>query len=309
MQKIGDIPNTRADSNGEFTDGNVAGGVSPTILPAEWFNTIQRELINVLISAGIKPDSDKFDQVATAVSKLITDGGFLKKNNNLSEINTAGSSSVISALTNLKLTESTDGYVGRSVRVTTFPESGTITFAANVKVVRFKIWGAGQGGGSATAVTSPTGGASGAGGGYVEVIANVKSLGLATVAITIGSGGAPAVLNSGSQGVAGGATVVGTLATANGGVNGTGGSVSVNSLIGTIIAVNGQNGQGGGVSGTGANGGAASGSFGGLPHASSVGDSGGFPGGGAAGGANIGPGNNYIGGRGANGLVIVEEYA
>ncbi|SUQ01928.1 bacteriophage tail fiber protein [Yersinia ruckeri] len=24
MQKIGDIPNTRADSNGEFTDGNVA---------------------------------------------------------------------------------------------------------------------------------------------------------------------------------------------------------------------------------------------------------------------------------------------
>lgn len=27
MQKIGDIPNTRADSHGEFTDGNVAGGV------------------------------------------------------------------------------------------------------------------------------------------------------------------------------------------------------------------------------------------------------------------------------------------
>nr|WP_227720583.1 hypothetical protein [Yersinia proxima] len=48
MQKIGSIPNTRADSNGEFTDGNVAGGVPPTILPAEWFNTIQRELMSIL---------------------------------------------------------------------------------------------------------------------------------------------------------------------------------------------------------------------------------------------------------------------
>lgn len=53
MQKIGNIPNTRADNNGEFTDGNVAGGVPPTILPAEWFNTIQRELISVLSAAQV----------------------------------------------------------------------------------------------------------------------------------------------------------------------------------------------------------------------------------------------------------------
>lgn len=104
MQKIGDIPNTRADSNGEFTDGNVAGGVPPTILPAKWFNTIQRELISVLSAAGITPDSNKFDQVLTAVSKLITDGGFLKTVNNLSEIKTAGAAAVASTLTNLGLT-------------------------------------------------------------------------------------------------------------------------------------------------------------------------------------------------------------
>ncbi len=104
MQKIGDIPNTRADSNGEFTDGNVAGGVPPTILPAAWFNTIQRELISVLSAAGITPDSNKFDQVLTAVSKLITDGGFLKTVNNLSEIKTAGAAAVASTLENLGLT-------------------------------------------------------------------------------------------------------------------------------------------------------------------------------------------------------------
>lgn len=101
MQKIGNIPNTRADNNGEFTDGNVAGGVPPTILPAEWFNTIQRELISILSAAGITPDSNKFDQVSKAVSKLITDGGFLKTVNNLSEIKTAGAAAVAATLANL----------------------------------------------------------------------------------------------------------------------------------------------------------------------------------------------------------------
>uniref|UniRef100_UPI0016439FCC tail fiber protein n=1 Tax=Yersinia bercovieri TaxID=634 RepID=UPI0016439FCC len=74
MQKIGDIPNTRADNNGEFTDGNVAGGVPPTILPAEWFNTIQRELMSILAAAEIEADSDAFDQVLLSIQKLVSEG-------------------------------------------------------------------------------------------------------------------------------------------------------------------------------------------------------------------------------------------
>ncbi|HDL7929388.1 TPA: tail fiber protein, partial [Yersinia enterocolitica] len=74
MQKIGDIPNTRADSNGEFTDGNVAGGVPPTILPAAWFNTIQRELMSVLSAAEIDADSAQFNQVLLSIQKLIGEG-------------------------------------------------------------------------------------------------------------------------------------------------------------------------------------------------------------------------------------------
>ena len=73
MQKIGDIPNTRADSNGEFTDGNVAGGIPPTILPAAWFNTIQRELMSILNAAEIESDSDAFDQVLLAIQKLVSE--------------------------------------------------------------------------------------------------------------------------------------------------------------------------------------------------------------------------------------------
>lgn len=62
MQKIGDITNT-ATPDGEFTDGNVAGGVSPTLLPAKWFNTIQRELCNVITKNGGVLNTDDDTQI------------------------------------------------------------------------------------------------------------------------------------------------------------------------------------------------------------------------------------------------------
>ncbi|WP_240000901.1 MULTISPECIES: phage tail protein, partial [unclassified Photorhabdus] len=70
MQKIGDITNT-ADKNGEFTNGNVAAGIAPTILDAGWFNTVQRELINAIMGAGIKLDSKNDSQLFVAIKKLI----------------------------------------------------------------------------------------------------------------------------------------------------------------------------------------------------------------------------------------------
>lgn len=44
MRKISSVTDT-ADSNGEFTQGNVANGVPPTILVADIFNTWQREMV------------------------------------------------------------------------------------------------------------------------------------------------------------------------------------------------------------------------------------------------------------------------
>ncbi|QLH63166.1 phage tail protein [Serratia symbiotica] len=73
MQKIGDITTT-ADPQGEFTDGNVAQGVSPTILPAAWFTTVQRELIAVLTDAGLKPDKSDDSQVSKAIQKMLSEG-------------------------------------------------------------------------------------------------------------------------------------------------------------------------------------------------------------------------------------------
>ncbi|MGV8002804.1 phage tail protein [Photorhabdus temperata subsp. temperata] len=70
MQKIGDITNT-ADKNGEFTNGNVAAGIAPTLLDAGWFNTVQRELINAVLGSGLKLDSKNDSQLFAAIKKLI----------------------------------------------------------------------------------------------------------------------------------------------------------------------------------------------------------------------------------------------
>ncbi|AOM40481.1 hypothetical protein [Xenorhabdus hominickii] len=80
MQKIGDITNT-ADNNDEFTNGNVAAGVPPTLLEAPWFNTVQREIINVLTAAGIQPNKTNEAQLAEAIRKLISQGALEKAKN------------------------------------------------------------------------------------------------------------------------------------------------------------------------------------------------------------------------------------
>ncbi len=76
MKKIGDITNT-ADKNGEFTDGNVAAGTPPTQLMAAWFNSVQREILNVLAKAGIPQSATKEDQLAEAITKIVASAGYL----------------------------------------------------------------------------------------------------------------------------------------------------------------------------------------------------------------------------------------
>ncbi len=71
MQKVGTVTET-ADSNGEFTNGNVAQGIPPTILKAEIFNTWQRELINIVISSGLTLDPNDDGQVLKAINELLS---------------------------------------------------------------------------------------------------------------------------------------------------------------------------------------------------------------------------------------------
>ncbi|MGY2158628.1 phage tail protein [Pseudomonas tolaasii] len=63
---------TPAGSKGFFTDGNPATGTPATILPAEFMNMLMMENINVLAAAGIQPDKSKFNQLAQAISIIIS---------------------------------------------------------------------------------------------------------------------------------------------------------------------------------------------------------------------------------------------
>lgn len=235
MQKIGDIPNTRADNNGEFTDGNVAGGVPPTILPAEWFNTIQRELMSILAAAEIEADSDAFDQVLLSIQKLVSEGipdlkdasltqkgivqlssstgstsellaatpkavktvndATLKIASNLSEIAAAGPVAVAAARTNLGV--SPHGF-------SRFTSSGSFTVPAGVTQIFVSGCAAGGGGGSSLATNSSSFVTGGSGGGAGQPALNVPITvtpgQVIPVAIGTGGTGATAATNNATAG-------------------------------------------------------------------------------------------------------------
>jgi hypothetical protein len=58
---------TAAGSAGWFTDGNPAGNVAATIVPAEWLNMVQAELINIPGAAGIALNKATSNQVLAAL--------------------------------------------------------------------------------------------------------------------------------------------------------------------------------------------------------------------------------------------------
>lgn len=197
---------------------------------------------------------------------------------------------------------------GRLLRIQVFTASGPWTKTAGTKKARIKAWGAG-GGGQGTN-TAGRGAASGSGGAYVEGLYDVSAI--SGDNIVIGAGGAAvAAGSSGSGGDGGDTKVVGMGISAGGGK---GGSTEGNSSggipgapsVGTIFSINGQGGQGA-VGSLGGVGGSSHSSYGGLPHTASSGDDGFFPGSGGAGASY--DSTPRASGKGANGYVIIEEYA
>ncbi|PTA78706.1 hypothetical protein FBF90_05115 [Serratia marcescens] len=69
MRKVGSTTDT-ADANGEYTNGNVAQGIPPTIINAEMLNTFQRELIGVVEGSGRQLDPDNDNQLKEVIGEL-----------------------------------------------------------------------------------------------------------------------------------------------------------------------------------------------------------------------------------------------
>lgn len=152
MQKISQLTAT-ATSAGEFTNGSVATGVSPTILDAGWFNTIQRELIAVVNGGGLTLDPTNDAQVLAAIKAML-----LAQNS------------------------------GRILNIQMFGASGTYKKTAGTKAAIVCVQGGGASGSFAIAVAANymSGGAGGGSGGYAEAyIVSVPD----TAAVVVGAGG------------------------------------------------------------------------------------------------------------------------
>lgn len=56
-----------AGQEGYFTDGDPAGGTPATIVPADWLNLVQEEILAVIEGAGIAPDKAATDQLLAGI--------------------------------------------------------------------------------------------------------------------------------------------------------------------------------------------------------------------------------------------------
>lgn len=277
MQKIGSITST-ADANGEWTNGNVAAGTPPTIIDAAWFNTIQRELVNIVINGGLTLDPTNDAQVLASL-KNILNGRLI------------GSPKVILA-------------------------SGNYTWSAGTRFIRVRAIAAGGGGGGCPATSSSQTGGSQAGfyGQYIDVVIPISAL-VAPVAVVIGAGGVGGAPGA-NQGSTGGITSFGSIFTLGGGPGGSPGSVNSGAIVGGVGVYTGRtltstitpiNSSGGMASTTQFYQSTAGVALGYSSTESAI--EGGFYGRGGEGTYLVSNSSATAGGTGKSGLMIIEEYA
>ena len=286
MKKVGSTTDT-ADSNGEYTNGNVANGVPPTIINAEMLNTFQRELIAVVEGAGITLDPDNDAQVLAAIKNMVNGG--------------------------------------RLLNVAIFTSTGVYTRTTGATKGLIHVVGGGGGGGGARSTSSGylAGGAGGGGGGFASGFINLPS----SQSVVVGAGGAGGANtgDAGNGGTSsfgsisatgGGAgassrsdqSASGDIRQQTGGWPGIGrGGNLINSYGGAghnlLLSTSGNScaGAGGSTHYSGAPLGAVGTSGNGSAGAYGAGGSGAL--------SDSSPSESYSGGAGGNGLVIIWEYA
>lgn len=247
---------------------------------------------------------------ANPVWASIPGGGDMLSTNNLSDV------------ANKATSRGNLAVVGRVV-VQTFTSSGTYTPTAGMLYAVIEVCGGGGGGGGATGTASQSfSGAGGGSGSYSRKVATASAVG-ASQTVTVGAGGGGGAAGS-NNGVTGGSSSVGTLATASGGVGGFFGS-AVNLPIGGAggsagtgdVQAAGNPGQNGsyvittGTNSLGGNGGASYFGGGGRGAASTTTQNGGAAanyGSGGGGGQVHNSAGTAAGGAASGGVVIITEF-
>ena len=115
-----------------FTEGG--GTDSPSWPGADWFNTVQAELLNVLTAAGIAPKKTQFNQLALAIKAIVSKDALLKTKL-LSEIKDVGASAQKKARENLDIVDATLNKKGL-VQLNNATDSTSESLAATPKAVK-----------------------------------------------------------------------------------------------------------------------------------------------------------------------------
>ena len=70
MLKIGQVENSDADSQGEFSEGDPLKDVPATRVKADWLNSLQRELVNLVEGLNLKLDPNNDTQLSQRLREL-----------------------------------------------------------------------------------------------------------------------------------------------------------------------------------------------------------------------------------------------
>jgi hypothetical protein len=278
------------DPNAPYVNGNPATGTPGSIPPAAAFEEHQRELVHLIEYSGQTPSPADLQQVRKAIQSIIGD------------------------------TQAKGSLIARRVWAT----PGTVIYAATAgtKRIRVTVIGAGGAGGGTTAQGGSTFAAAGGGGGGGVGVSDISAA-FDGAAIVVGAAG---VGVAGANGGNGGTSSFGAVLSATGGQGGAVGSGS--STAHTQHGGTGGASSGGNVSNssggngspavafadsnfvTGAGGNTQMGAgAGGRVSNTGPGFSPVTPGGGGSGAGTRVNGAAQVGGNGAHGMVIVEEYA
>lgn len=322
MLRIGQVEAT-ATQDGKYTDGSVAGGIAATRLRAAAFNAMQEELAHIVESAGLALDINDMTQVLKAIQKLT-----LSRINPFADIKSDGAAAISTALANLRLRGGVrESAIGRLVGVKVFTSSAQYIPTDDASFAIYEVQGGGGGGGGSYATTSGNASVGGGGtsGNYVKGLFDITKT---SYVVTVGAGGAGGAI--GSSGLGGGESSIDSFARAGGGYGGismTAGSTAFmvstdNNSQPSPPALVGGNicgipyGSGfnvalrfsGSVAISGSGGESPFGGGGGHLSTGSGADAVCF-GAGGAGATCVGTSVGYAGARGADGVVIIWEYA
>lgn len=189
MHRI-DGPGATVDN--KFTEGDPLGGVQATVVTYDWLNDVQENLMAVLTVAGVSPTKGRAADLLDSIKKVGT-GRLLR----------------------------TTIYINNGGILQASVDGGAFTNASSTFVAHpLAVFGEGevQGGGGpggnalSTAAGQAAVGSGGAAGGWAKKRAPIASFNGAT--ITVGAGGLAGSLTTG------GATSIGSLMSATGGVSG-----------------------------------------------------------------------------------------